>query len=84
MKVEQKIAMIYTLLGFVSGFLTNYTTGLSLTIALSIPFIIYFISLPFLTHSVKKKKTILFYHSFMTFILVWLTIWILLYNLVSG
>ena len=83
MKVEQKIVMIYTFLGFVSGFLTNYTIGLGLTIAFSIPFIIYFISLPFLTYLVKKRKIILFYNSFVTFILVWLTIWILLYNLVS-
>jgi hypothetical protein len=84
MKVEQKIAMVYTVLGILSGFLTNYMIGFGLTIAVLTPFIIYFISFPFLTFLVKKKRLMLFYNSFVTFVLVWVTIWILMYNLVSG
>ncbi|MEM5879437.1 MAG: hypothetical protein QXU74_03015 [Candidatus Aenigmatarchaeota archaeon] len=83
MKTEQKIVMIYTLLGLVSGFMTNYlhTLELNLIIAIAISFSIYFVTLPLLLISTKKKKTMLFYNSFVTFLLVWLTIWILLYNL---
>jgi uncharacterized membrane protein required for colicin V production len=83
MKVEQKIILAYTILGLFSGFLTNYLSmaGLGLIVAVATSFAIYFISLPFLTAFVKTKKTLLFYNSFVTFLLVWLTIWILLYNL---
>jgi hypothetical protein len=82
MKVEQKIVIVYTILGLISGFLTNYLfmAGLGLIVAVSTPFAVYFISLSLLTAFVKKK-TLLFYNSFVTFLLVWLTIWILLYSL---
>jgi hypothetical protein len=81
MKVEQKIVMIYTILGLISGFLTNHIIGFGLLVATLIPFVFYFISFLLLTIFVKGKKTYLFYNSFVTFLLVWLTIWILLYNL---
>jgi|YelNatPaOPRAMG01_1025707.scaffolds.fasta_scaffold08474_6 hypothetical protein len=83
MKIEQKIIIAYTILGFCSGFLTNYLfiSGLGLIFAIVAPFVIYFVSLLFLVVFVKKKKILLFYNSFVTFLLVWLTIWILLYNL---
>jgi FtsH-binding integral membrane protein len=81
MKVEQKIVFAYTILGLFSGFLTNYLfmAGLGLIVATAAPFAIYFISLSFL--AVFTKKKMLFYNSFVTFLLVWLTVWILLYNL---
>lgn len=83
MRVEQKIVMVYTILGLLSGFLTNYShgVGLWLEVAIVAPFSLYFISLPFLAAIVRKKKTTVFYNSFLTFLLVWLTVWILLFNL---
>jgi O-antigen/teichoic acid export membrane protein len=82
MKVEQKIVMVYTILGILSGFLTNYLfSEFGLIVAISTSFAIYFLSFLLLVIFVKKKKIMLFYNSFMTFLLVWLTIWILLYNL---
>ncbi|MEM7822432.1 MAG: hypothetical protein QXI23_03035 [Candidatus Aenigmatarchaeota archaeon] len=83
MRVEQKIVMVYTLLGLVSSFITNYlyTLGLNLMIVIALSLSIYFITLPLLLILTKNKKMIIFYNSFVTFILVWLTFWILLYNL---
>ncbi|MEM5869848.1 MAG: hypothetical protein QXR09_01630 [Candidatus Aenigmatarchaeota archaeon] len=82
-RVEQKIVMVYTLLGLVSSFITNYlyTLGLNLMIVIALSLSIYFITLPLLLILTKNKKMIIFYNSFVTFILVWLTFWILLYNL---
>ena len=83
MKVEQKIVFAYTILGILLGFLTNYLfkSGVDLTIATAIPFVVYFVSLLPLITLVKEKKSWLFYNSFITFILVWLTVWVLFYNL---
>jgi hypothetical protein len=63
--------------------MTNYllNAGVGLSIALSLPFVIYFVSLIPLITLVKEKKSWLFYNSFITFILVWLTVWVLFYNL---
>ena len=83
MKVEQKIVFAYTILGTLLGFLTNYLfkSGVDLTIAIAIPFVVYFVSLLPLITLVKEKKSWLFYNSFITFLLIWLTVWILFYNL---
>jgi len=83
LKVEQKIVFAYTILGILLGFLTNYLfkSGVDLTIATAIPFVVYFVSLLPLITLVKEKKSWLFYNSFITFILVWLTVWVLFYNL---
>lgn len=83
MRIEQKIVFAYTVLGVLLGFMTNYllNAGVGLSIALSLPFVIYFVSLIPLITLVKEKKSWLFYNSFITFILVWLTVWVLFYNL---
>jgi len=83
LKVEQKIVFAYTMLGVLLGFVTNYLLKIntSLSIALGLPPVVYFASLLPLTSLVKQKKSPLFFNSFVTFILVWLTVWILFYNL---
>jgi hypothetical protein len=84
MKIEQLIALGYLILGIFFGVVSNYFTknGSDLSFALSFPLFAYFISLfPLLKFIKQKKKTQLFYSSFITFILIWLVVWILLYNL---
>ncbi|MEM5854638.1 MAG: hypothetical protein QXG39_06980 [Candidatus Aenigmatarchaeota archaeon] len=80
MKVEQKIVLIYMLLGMALGFFTASFLDQA-AIAFSLPFFIYFSSFP-ISILLKIKKFSFFYLSFITFIMVWLTSWILLYNLV--
>jgi Mn2+/Fe2+ NRAMP family transporter len=84
MKIERFIALGYLFLGISFGVVSNYFTKSSsgLTFALSFPLFAYFISLlPLLKFVKQKKKTWLFYNSFITFFLIWLIVWILLYNL---
>jgi hypothetical protein len=84
MKVEQFITLGYLILGISLGILSNHLikNGYNLSFALIFPLIAYFISLFPLFKVVKqKKKTWLFYNSFVTFILIWFLTWILLYNL---
>jgi len=82
MKVEKIIAFCYLVLGIAMGMVSNYFTKSSSIIAFLIPFGIYVVSLFFLFRFVKnKKKTWIFYNSFITFALIWLVVWILVFNL---
>jgi len=83
LKVEQKIILAYTVLGILLGFATNYLlkANVDLIIALALPFAVYFISFFPLNILAKQKKLLLFYNSFISFVLVWLTVWVLIYNL---
>jgi Mn2+/Fe2+ NRAMP family transporter len=84
MRIEQFIVLGYLFLGVSIGFVSNYFTknNSALTFALTFPLFLYFVSLfPLLKFVRQKKKTWLFYNTFITFILVWLVVWILLYNL---
>jgi hypothetical protein len=75
MNLDQKIAIIYSLLGIASGFVSNFLIGW-------IPFIIYLASLPLLLRLERKKKFLwLFFNSFVTFLLVWILVWIILFNM---
>lgn len=80
MKTEQKLVLIYLLLGILSGIISNQFT---LVPAVIIPLAIYFISLIFFTRIIKMhmKKSKLFYESLFTFVLVWLVVWIFIFNL---
>jgi hypothetical protein len=55
--------------------------NVDLILALVLPFAVYFASLLPLMTLAKEKKSLLFYNSFITFILVWLTAWVLFYNI---
>jgi hypothetical protein len=71
------------MLGIFLGFVTNYLLKINadLSVALGLPPVVYFASLLPLIGLVKQKKSVLFLNSFITFILVWLTVWILFYNI---
>lgn len=80
MNLEQKLIGVYTLLGVALGIVSNYFSGL--VYQLSIPLIVYMISFLILVRYEKSKKPKwLFYNSFLTFLLIWMTVWILLLNL---
>lgn len=80
MNLDKKLIGIYTLLGVVLGVVSNYFS--SLIYQLAIPLAVYLISFFILIRYEKSKKPKwLFYNSFLTFLLVWFMVWILLYNL---
>lgn len=84
MKTEQFFALGYLVLGICFGVVSNtfVKTGFGLSFALGIPLIVYFASLSALMKLVKqKKKTWVFSNSLVTFVLIWLIVWILLHNL---
>jgi len=79
MKLEQKIAIIYSFIGIASGFLSNFLN--SLLYAVILPLAVYSISFIILVRLSKRKILWLLSNSFITFLLVWLVVWIFLYNL---
>lgn len=82
MKIEQKIVLIYTLLAISSSFATHHFFGIGdIFLAISLPLIVYAISLLLIFFWHKTKKILIFYNSFVTFFLIWVVLWILLYNL---
>lgn len=84
MKIDQIIILIYVLLGLGLGTLSNYFLQIhsNLLLALGLPALAYFVTLlPLLKIVRQKKKKWLFFNSFITFILVWVLVWITLYNL---
>ncbi|MFH0711149.1 MAG: hypothetical protein V1944_01070 [Candidatus Aenigmatarchaeota archaeon] len=84
MKIDQLIISIYVLIGFGLGFFSNYFLRIhsSLILALGFPALIYAITLfPLLKVVRQKKKRWLLSNSFITFILVWILVWVTLYNL---
>jgi len=75
MNLDQKIAVIYSLLGITAGFVSRFLIGW-------VPIFFYLASLPLLLRLERKKKFLwLFYTSFITFLLVWILVWIMLFNL---
>lgn len=87
MTIEQIIILIYACLGVGVGLISNFFTSTAsphqnLATALLVPLAVYFASLAFLLRTIQqKKKRWLVYNSFMTFILVWLVVWIFLFNI---
>ncbi|MBS3055734.1 MAG: hypothetical protein J4452_04585 [Candidatus Aenigmarchaeota archaeon] len=84
MKIDQAIIAIYVLLGFGLGFFSNYFLQIhsSLFLALGVPTLLYAATLlPLLKIVRQKKKKWLLSNSFVTFILVWILVWVTLYNL---
>jgi hypothetical protein len=84
MKIDKIIAFSYLLLGIAMGLVSNYfnENNLYFPVDFVLPFGIYLVSLFFLFRFAKnKKKTWLFYNSFITFVFIWIVVWILVYNL---
>ena len=84
MKIDQVFALGYLALGVFLGVLSNYllSSNGNLTFALVIPLFVYLVSLfPLLKFIKSKKRRWIITNSFITFVLIWLVVWILLYNL---
>jgi len=84
MKVDKVVIFIYVLLGFGLGFFSNFFLQIlsSLFLAFVVPILIYSATLfPLLKMVRQKKKKWLVSNSLITFLLVWLLVWITLYNL---
>jgi len=82
MKLEQKIVAAYLLVGLVCGILSNYLASINLAYALLVPLGIYFVTLVPLVKVVKERRfRMLISNSLVTFFLVWIMVWVFLYNL---
>jgi H+/Cl- antiporter ClcA len=78
MRIEQKIILAYSFLGIISGFISVYYSGF---FSFILPIPIYLIpSLIFFSRLKAKRKKSLIIDSLITFVLVWIFVWILLYN----
>ncbi len=79
MNLKQQITLLYTGLGIVCG-IVSYL-AVNLTWALIVPLIIYAISNAVLLKYIKTNEMKkLSYNNLITFILVWMTVWVFLYT----
>lgn len=80
MKKEQTVAILYTLLGCVIGYISTFLNSFALIFILV--FGIYFCTIIPITKKVTTKKLgrWILSNTFMTYILVWLIVYILLSN----
>jgi len=83
MKLEQKIVLIYLVIGMVMGVLSNYLfASMGLLVAIITPFVVYAVTIAALLNIVKERKVkTVVLNSFVTFILFWLVVWIFLFNI---
>lgn len=77
MKTDQIIVIAFSFLGIVAGIISNYSGEI---LSFAIPIIIYVASCFLLIKLVKSKKTNLIISSLVTFVLIWIVVWILLYG----
>jgi hypothetical protein len=83
-RIERTILFVFLALGILVGFISNYLIKSlnSLTLALLTPLVFYLIAQsPFMRFVKDKKKRWIFYNSFLTFFLIWIVVWIFLYNI---
>jgi Mn2+/Fe2+ NRAMP family transporter len=85
-KIEQKIVAVYFALGLLVALASSFIASLSpsngLMISISISLAVYIIALVTLLRLVKYKKTkTLVQNSMLSYFLIWLVVWLLLYNL---
>jgi len=79
MKAEKAVVLAYTFIGISLGAISSYIGNLYL--ALIIPFAVYAVTLPVLMKLVTQKKKKFLTSSFVSFVLWWLVVWILLINI---
>lgn len=79
MKVEKTVVLVYTFVGIVLGVASSYFSNIY--IAIIIPFAVYAATLPAFMKLVKQKRKKLVTSSFVSFLLWWLVIWLLLTNI---
>ena len=83
MKAEQIIASAYAGLGIIFGFLSNFVTGSigNVYLAFILPIVFYIVTSPLLFKMAKgKKRNVMISNSLITFLCVWIVVWIILYN----
>jgi hypothetical protein len=80
MNLDRSLALVYLALGILSGYISNILGSLLLSIIL--PVAVYTISLIVLARIVKDRKlSWLIGNTVWIFVLVWLTTWVFLFNL---
>lgn len=78
---DQTITLVFTAIGILAGAVSYYLSN-TVILALVLPVPIYATTLSILTRLVKEKKVKqMVYSSSVTFVLIWLLVWIFLYNL---
>jgi hypothetical protein len=71
------LVAVFTVLGIVAGLISNY-----LSMFLFIPVLMYVIAVfPLLKGKKQKDKVRIVQNSLITFVLMWVVVWILLHNL---
>lgn len=79
MNLVQILTLIYIGLGIAAGYVSNFFDNRLLSVLIS--FLIYMISYVILIKLVPyKKRSWLVTNSLITFVLVWLVVWIFLFN----
>lgn len=82
MKVDQKIILVYLIVGIVLGCFSYYfSINSNLILACLFPLAIFCLFLlPLFKLVREKKKKWLIWNSLVTFLLVWILVWLTLYN----
>jgi hypothetical protein len=81
-KREQGMAVLYSAMGVVAGLISQSFWGKDALIALAMPLVVYaVVTVPLMRILSEKRKGLIFSNTFMTFMLVWATVWVLLFNL---
>lgn len=79
MNLVQILTLIYIGLGIAAGYVSNFFDNRLLSVLIS--FLIYMVAYVILIKAVAyKKRSWLVTNSLITFILVWLVVWIFLFN----
>ncbi len=79
MKLSQMLTLAYTGLGIVAGYISNAFENRA--VAILSAFLIYMITYVLLLKIISyKKRSWLVSNTLITFILVWLVVWIFLFN----
>jgi hypothetical protein len=81
-KREQGMAVLYSALGIAAGMISHFFAGGDVLLALTAPLAVYIVvTIPLVRILNEKRKGLIFSNTFMTFLLMWATVWILLFNL---
>jgi len=80
--IEQKIVFVYMMIGIVCGLISSYYTATNLPYALMFPVAIYaIVTVPLLRMAKEHKTSMIISNSLVTFLLVWILVWVFLYNI---
>jgi len=81
-KTDQKLASAYLALGAACGLLSNSLTNIMLPYALILPLVIYAATtFALLRFARGQKRMPMITTSFLTFVLVWAVVWVVLFNI---